>query len=592
MTRNNPIMTHAQSTARKLVGLLLLAVFAAPSMPGCSTSTSRLVAALALDPKCMIEGETKVPPLFSANLENQARDKVEMLPKPVQAAAHDRLDRCRSLNQLEQRLEYLTRHHPMGLLLSIEDLASKINAEAVGGDEILQSTLDKLVEFPASLSHRTLRLKTRPNMHGWGAPFQRSMVKMKVRPVRWVDILAFANRMESTAIGLAVSQLEARSRFRRPRFADAKMEANGIRVDPDFASAAKVREDLFSVDLRRQLNVTEREALLDGLDEICPDAASTRILPNPSATEVAFEVMAQFTKVWEEPFGEGGGIERIDGEPAPGTGPAPVDLQGLRIWTNQAPGVTATQVELTFSTGSTTARIVLLSALAKIPCIRNMQVEGSELMQFGALKGWRKYRMSFDINCPPGMCSPSSACWCMPNSGANEPAEAVSFIAREERRPLLKRLDKQLGRHAKRWESLEDEVASPAVKKWPEAKGPQVAFLDGAKETSEWSYTLQKTMMVQACADLGQIFKGARLIPNYDRESGTYRGLKLIGVRPTGFYHAIGIRAGDVLTRVDDEELQSPSEMIRLVEVMCLTEPLTIRIKRKGVEQTISYAFE
>ncbi len=88
--------------------------------------------------------------------------------------------------------------------------------------------------------------------------------------------------------------------------------------------------------------------------------------------------------------------------------------------------------------------------------------------------------------------------------------------------------------------------------------------------------------------DLGALGRQARVIPNYDRESGSYKGFKLIGVRPNSLYRNIGIRSGDVILQVNGEEMNSPSKVLELFNRLQSESRIVLSITRRGAPYSLS----
>ena len=78
------------------------------------------------------------------------------------------------------------------------------------------------------------------------------------------------------------------------------------------------------------------------------------------------------------------------------------------------------------------------------------------------------------------------------------------------------------------------------------------------------------------------------MIPNYDRESGSYKGFKLIGVRPNSLYRNIGIRSGDVILQVNGEEMNSPSKVLELFNRLQSESRIVLSITRRGAPYSLS----
>jgi general secretion pathway protein C len=99
-------------------------------------------------------------------------------------------------------------------------------------------------------------------------------------------------------------------------------------------------------------------------------------------------------------------------------------------------------------------------------------------------------------------------------------------------------------------------------------------------------------MLNEQLQDLAKLGREARVIPNYDRDSGSYKGFKLIGVRPNSLYRAIGIRSGDVIMQINGEELNSPGKALELFTKLQNSSGISLDIMRRGQKQSLTYKIE
>ncbi len=135
---------------------------------------------------------------------------------------------------------------------------------------------------------------------------------------------------------------------------------------------------------------------------------------------------------------------------------------------------------------------------------------------------------------------------------------------------------------------------TPEPRKTPKSpkKAPASKYADGIKQTGPFDYRLDRGMLNEQLQDLAKLGREARVIPNYDKESGTYKGFKLIGVRPNSLYRAIGIRSGDVIKQINGEELNSPGKALELFTKLQTSSSIMLDIDRRGKSQTMNYTIE
>lgn len=158
------------------------------------------------------------------------------------------------------------------------------------------------------------------------------------------------------------------------------------------------------------------------------------------------------------------------------------------------------------------------------------------------------------------------------------------------------------------WEAKQDEKQEPVLAKRQTAFIPRKpsdvpviemattseadAQVKGITKVGPWEYHLERGLIDEQLQDLSKLGRQARVIPNYDRETGGYKGFKLIGVRPNSLYRAIGIRSGDVIMQVNGEEMNSPSKALELFTKLQTSNQISLDINRRGKKETLVYKIQ
>jgi general secretion pathway protein C len=122
--------------------------------------------------------------------------------------------------------------------------------------------------------------------------------------------------------------------------------------------------------------------------------------------------------------------------------------------------------------------------------------------------------------------------------------------------------------------------------------GGDDAVIQGITKAGPFEYHIDRALIDEQLQDLTKLGRQARVIPNYDRDSGGYKGFKLIGVRPNSLYRGIGIRSGDVIMQVNGEELNSPSKALELFTKLQTSNQISLDIKRRGKNETLIYKIQ
>ena len=113
------------------------------------------------------------------------------------------------------------------------------------------------------------------------------------------------------------------------------------------------------------------------------------------------------------------------------------------------------------------------------------------------------------------------------------------------------------------------------------------AIKDGVKKTGTNNYEIDREMLNEQLEDLNKLARQARVIPHY--KNGKPEGFKLVGVRPGSLYSHIGIRSGDVIKGINDEEISSPNKALELYEKLRTTDEINVTVERRGRKIDLGY---
>jgi general secretion pathway protein C len=112
-------------------------------------------------------------------------------------------------------------------------------------------------------------------------------------------------------------------------------------------------------------------------------------------------------------------------------------------------------------------------------------------------------------------------------------------------------------------------------------------FAKGVKKTGPNDYQIDRSMLEENLQDLSKLGMQARIVPNY--EGGRYAGFRLVGVRPDSLYKAIGMQSGDLIRRINGNEIDTPNKAIELFEQLRSSSSINLDIERRGQKVTMGY---
>jgi len=112
----------------------------------------------------------------------------------------------------------------------------------------------------------------------------------------------------------------------------------------------------------------------------------------------------------------------------------------------------------------------------------------------------------------------------------------------------------------------------------------------GVKKLSENKYEISREMLNEKLENLAELGREARVIPHY--RDGKPQGFKLVGIRPGSLYSQIGLRSGDVIKGVNDEEISSPNKALELYEKLKNSPSVSVEIERRGRREQLDFSIK
>lgn len=119
------------------------------------------------------------------------------------------------------------------------------------------------------------------------------------------------------------------------------------------------------------------------------------------------------------------------------------------------------------------------------------------------------------------------------------------------------------------------------------ARLPAPALRPGPPAAITQKIVLNKEQLADALQDVNELMKQARFRPHF--QDGKPDGLLLTGIRPTSIFRKMGLRNGDILMGVNEEDIGTLDDAVKLYQDLASTDSAKIRIKRRGRLQTMEY---
>ncbi len=113
---------------------------------------------------------------------------------------------------------------------------------------------------------------------------------------------------------------------------------------------------------------------------------------------------------------------------------------------------------------------------------------------------------------------------------------------------------------------------------------PPTNAVAGVRNVGPNRYEIDRSVIDSTLSDMSKIAMDARIVPSF--KNGQANGFKLFSIRPGSLYSAIGIQNGDVISRINGFEMNSPEKALELYTKLRESARVTIDLERAG--QTVS----
>ncbi len=114
----------------------------------------------------------------------------------------------------------------------------------------------------------------------------------------------------------------------------------------------------------------------------------------------------------------------------------------------------------------------------------------------------------------------------------------------------------------------------------PATARPAGGRLDGVRLLADNRYEIDKAVIDSSLSNLNSLATQARLVPSF--KNGVANGFKLFQIQPGSLYSSIGIENGDVITRINGYEINSPDKALEIYQKLRESSHVTLELDRGG----------
>ena len=134
--------------------------------------------------------------------------------------------------------------------------------------------------------------------------------------------------------------------------------------------------------------------------------------------------------------------------------------------------------------------------------------------------------------------------------------------------------------------NMEDHSSSSSSSSRPTRRGPSGLSEQGVGGTT---ITLDHSVVADSLEDINELLSQVRVRPHY--KNGKADGLMLSQLKPNTVFTKMRLRNGDVVQKVNGEEITSPEDIMEFYEELKSGSSVSLEISRRGQNRTMTYKF-
>jgi general secretion pathway protein C len=111
-----------------------------------------------------------------------------------------------------------------------------------------------------------------------------------------------------------------------------------------------------------------------------------------------------------------------------------------------------------------------------------------------------------------------------------------------------------------------------------------------ARRATSQNITLKRSRIESAVKDVNNLMKQVRIRPHFT--NGKPDGLRLTGIRPNSIFYNMGLKSGDIITGVNNNNIESVDDVLKFYQSLQSSSSVKLQVKRRGRPKTINYNIE
>jgi general secretion pathway protein C len=132
-----------------------------------------------------------------------------------------------------------------------------------------------------------------------------------------------------------------------------------------------------------------------------------------------------------------------------------------------------------------------------------------------------------------------------------------------------------------------DETLQMAEPTGKAAAAPAAAGAGGIQQRSDTEFVIDRGEVDKQMENLNQLFTQIRAVPHF--QDGKAAGFRLFAIRQDSVFEKIGLKNGDVVTRINGNDLSDPARAMSLIQELRGEGRITVDVMRNRQPSTMTY---
>jgi len=131
------------------------------------------------------------------------------------------------------------------------------------------------------------------------------------------------------------------------------------------------------------------------------------------------------------------------------------------------------------------------------------------------------------------------------------------------------------------------QLVEPSGKGASPAPAATASSSGGIEKRSDTDFVIDRAEVDKQMENMNQLFTQVRAVPHF--QDGKAAGFRLFAIRQDSVFEKIGLKNGDVITRINGNDLSDPARAMSLIQELRNEGHITVDVTRNRQPSTLSY---